>query len=88
MSKLKVTLNMHSSLKQDATAIENIVNEIIGCIEAIVEVTGCHMEWGNPTAESVNWEFSFKNEQQEEVTLSMLNLVLIDYPEHLMVETV
>jgi hypothetical protein len=80
MAKLKVTLNMKS-------ALEGIIDEIIASIETIVEVSGCRMEWGDPTAESVCWELSFKNERQEEATLSMVNDLILDYPGSLKVET-
>lgn len=81
MAKLKVSLNMTSTH-------ESIIDEIIASIETIVEVSGCRMEWGDPTAESVCWELSFKNERQEESALSMVNDLILDYPESLTVETV
>lgn len=59
---------------------ENIVNDVASSIDTICEETGCRMEWGDPTNETLRWNFFFRDERQEECALSMLMDLENDYP--------
>lgn len=75
MSSLKLTLR-HGD-------VESVIDEVSSSIDSICEITGCRMEWGDPTPETVSWEFYFKNENQEECTRSMLLDLVHDFPYNL-----
>lgn len=59
---------------------EEIITAITSSIDTICEETGCRMEWGDPTSETLRWNFFFRNDNQEECVRSMLMDLVYDYP--------
>jgi hypothetical protein len=69
-----------SNLTLNSEVDMSTIDEIALNIDTICEVTGCHMEWSEPTQTTVSWAFSFKNENQEECARSMLMDLIYDFP--------
>lgn len=51
---------------------ESVINDVASSIEAICDETGCCMEWGLPTPETISWNFVTRDERHEECACSML----------------
>lgn len=64
---------------------ETVVNNVADSIETICEETGCRMEWGDPSPETLSWNFFFRNERQEESVNAMLLDLTCDYPNQMVV---
>jgi hypothetical protein len=89
MAKIFVSLDMNDTLNgPNRTSAGTIMHDIIDSIDTIADITGCRMIWGTPKPNVVGWEFSFRDEIQEECTLSMLNDLVRDFPQNLSLEVV
>ena len=64
---------------------ETVVNNVVNSIEMICEETGCRMEWGNSTSETLRWNFFFHNERQGECVNAMLLDLTRDYHNQMVV---
>lgn len=59
---------------------ESVINDVASSIETICEEIGCRMEWGDPTPETISWNFFTRDECHEECARSMLMDLVHDYP--------
>lgn len=59
---------------------ESVINDVASSIEVICDETGCRMEWGDPTPETISWNFFCRTDRQEECAFSMLMDLENDYP--------
>jgi hypothetical protein len=50
---------------------ESVINDVASSIETICEEIGCRMEWGDPTPETISWNFFTRDECHEECAPAM-----------------
>ena len=59
---------------------ESLINDAAVSVNTICEETNCQMTWGDPTSETISWDFFTRNSRQEECVRSMLMDLVYDYP--------
>lgn len=61
------------------------LHAIADSVDAIVDITHCSMEWADPEPTpdgwKIGWLFYFRNENQEECVRSMLEDMILDFPD-------
>lgn len=60
---------------------EDIIDDVASTIDMICEETGCRMEWGDPTPETISWNFFTRDARHEECVRSILMDLVHDYPD-------